>query len=47
VNFYKRLEKYNVDPISVRIDNLNLKKTLFESLKKLLRCVIVNEDRSL
>ncbi|CDW75173.1 UNKNOWN [Stylonychia lemnae] len=47
VNFYKRLNKYNIDPQSVRIDNLNLKKTLFEALKKLLRCVIITEDRSL
>lgn len=47
VNFYKKLEKYNIDPTSVRIDNLNLKKTLFDSVKKLLRCVIVNDDKLL
>lgn len=47
VNFYKRVEQYNVDPSSVKIDNLHLKKTLFDSVKKLLRCVIVNDDKHL
>lgn len=47
VNFYKRVEQFNIDPSSVKIDNLHLKKTLFDSVKKLLRCVIVNDDKQL
>lgn len=51
VSFYKRLEKLNSeDPqvaATVKIENLHLKKTLADSLKKLLRCVIITDDSRL
>ena len=48
VNFLITLEKVKENPESVKIDNIFLKTNLFNSLKKLLRCVIlVDDNRSL
>ena len=47
VTFYKKLELHELDPEKVRIDNLNLKKTLNGSLKKLLRIVVASDDPKL
>ena len=47
VQFYKKLEQYKEDPASVKIDNLFLRKTLSDSLKKLLRAVINTHDKRL
>jgi hypothetical protein len=48
VNFYKRLERLNSDDPRVaaqaKIENLRLKTTLHDSLKKLLRCIILTDD---
>ena len=46
VSFFKLLEKQKDNP-EIRIDNKNLKRTLFDSLKKLLRVIILNEDKTL
>ena len=46
VSFYQRLEKMKEDP-EIKIDNLFNWKTLHESLKKLMRVVIITDDPGL
>jgi len=47
VAFYKRLELHELDPAKVPIDSLEHKKTLNESLKKLLRIIVASDDPKL